>query len=963
VVGPLIRALDDRATGLARATPRLPREASLPRKRLLELLPPVWDCRLCLVAAPAGSGKTTLLAQFATAADVPVAYCAAEPGDDEPGRFLGRVASALAKSVPGISADWPDAEGGASILEEELPSRTLLLVDDFHVLHRTPAEASFERLLAYAPARLGTFVASRSRPGFNWSRLVVTGTLSEIGGDDLRFRSWEVEQLFCQLYGEPLPPEDLADLTRRTEGWAAGLRLFYLATRGRPASERRRMLSSLRVHWGLAREYLAQNVLDGLDEELRRFLVDTCVLPRLSGPLCHELLGRTGSGRLLHELEARQLFTYDLGDGCFRYHETLRSYLEDVLAEQLGEPGARARFARAGEILETAGFPSDALVAYSRAEAWPAVARLLGRDGERIIGRPVALDALPRVVVDNDPWLLLASARRHMAVGRFDAALALYRDAERHAKGTAAAEISRRERSALSLWLEPNPPPTADALGLLRAATNEHPREVRLRAVALGTPEGTLVAGLAALLAGECADAASLLRVARDTLEPGSAAAAAAHVAFSVALLLTGDPTGAAEARVAAEVAESGGFAWLGRVALAASTLAVDPVGAREGPILAVVDPEHGGWPSWVAVFLEALGALRRGDGPVPFLGEAATRFRELGAGVLETWARAALALARARTGDPRAAAAAREAERLARLRGVPGGQALAFIALAELDDDQASEHWDSVRALQAACSLALTASPPGVVARRPGRGRLAIRCFGAFELVLDGKQLDLASVKPRARSLLAMLVVRAGAPVHRELLMEALWPGSSPVSAAGNLHVVVSTLRRALQPGRARGDASLIRREGEAYRLAIPEDSFVDLVSFESALAEARTARGARDLDRAVAACERALDLYRGELLPAEGPADWLLPDRERRAAEACEAAAVAAEALLERAETPRAVALCERGLAVDRYDGVLWRLWADAQERAGDVGGALRTRRRYERLLLELTGEARAG
>jgi DNA-binding SARP family transcriptional activator len=943
--------------------PRLPREASLPRKRLLEVLPQAWDCRLCLVVAPAGSGKTTLLAQFANAAGVPVAYYGAEPGDEEADRFLARIAAALAKSVPGLTATWPNAEDGASLLEQELPSRTLLLVDDFHVLHGTPAEASFERLLAYAPSRLATVVASRSRPGFNWSRLVVTGSLFELGADDLRFRSWEVEELFCGLYGEPLPPEDLADLTRRTEGWAAGLRLFYLATRGRPPSERRRTLASLQARWRLAREYLAQNVLDDLDEELRSFLVETCVLPRLSGSLCDELLGRTGSGRLLRHLEARQLFTYELGDGSYRYHETLRSYLEDVLAERLGEAGARARFARAGEILETSGFPSDALVAYCRGEAWPAVARLLGRDGERIVaGRPLRLDALPPGLIENDPWLLLAFARQQVAVGRFGAAVALYRDAERRAKGTAAAEVSRRERSALSLWLEPNPPLTEDALGLVRAATIDQPRDVRLRAVALGTSEGALAGGLAALLAGECADAASLLRVARDTLEPGRAAAAAAHVALAVALLLSGDPAGPAEARVAAEVADRGGFPWLSRLARAASGLAFELGGAREGPVLAVVGgTEHDGWPASVGALLEGLGALRRGEGRAPFLAAIEVRFRELGAGVLETWARAALGLARARTGDPRAGAVALDAERLARLRGVPGAQALARLALAELDDERASDRWDSFRTLEAACSLVLTASGPDAVNR--SRGRVEIRCFGTFELVLDGERVDLATVKPRARSLLAILVLRAGAPVHREVVIEALWPGSSPLSAARSLHVVVSTLRRALEPGRARGDASFIRREGEAYRLELPEDALIDLISFESALAEARAGRAAGALDRTLAACERALDLYRGELLPAEGPAEWLLHERERRAAEACEAAALAAEALLEQGETRRAVTACERGLVVDRYDGALWRLWADAQERAGDVGGALRTRRRYERLLLELTGEAHAG
>ena len=56
------------------------------------------------------------------------------------------------------------------------------------------------------------------------------------------------------------------------------------------------MLASLNSRWSVAREYLARNVLDGLEPELRDFLVETCVLTSLSGRVCDELLARRGSG-------------------------------------------------------------------------------------------------------------------------------------------------------------------------------------------------------------------------------------------------------------------------------------------------------------------------------------------------------------------------------------------------------------------------------------------------------------------------------------------------------------------------------------------------------------------------------------------------------------------------------------------------------------------------------------------
>ena len=76
---------------------------------------------------------------------------------------------------------------------------------------------------------------------------MVSGELVELDSEALRFRSWEVEELFRVVYGEPLSPEGAAALTRRTGGWAAGLMLFHLATSGKSTVERERAVA--RPRW------------------------------------------------------------------------------------------------------------------------------------------------------------------------------------------------------------------------------------------------------------------------------------------------------------------------------------------------------------------------------------------------------------------------------------------------------------------------------------------------------------------------------------------------------------------------------------------------------------------------------------------------------------------------------------------------------------------------------------------
>ncbi|MFL5927436.1 MAG: winged helix-turn-helix domain-containing protein [Gaiellaceae bacterium] len=915
----------------------------------------MWKGRFGLVVAPAGSGKTTLLAQFAAAAGCPVAYHCTVSHEAGAESFLTGLGASLAPVVSGIEGDWTTLDAAALSLARIGPERALLLIDDFHLLEETPAEAALEELLAYTPPQLGVVIASRSRARFNWPRLLVSGALVEVGGDDLRFRSWEVERLFLDVYAEPLPAEDLAELTRRTEGWAAGLKLFHLATRGRPTSERRRILHSLVKRWSVAREYLTRNVLEGLEPELRDFLVDTCVLTTLSGRLCDDLLGRTASARLLREVEARQLFTYEVGDGSYRYHETLRSQLEATLVERLGEGEARDRFRHAGDLLEAEGMLPDALHAYCRAEAWDEVERLLGRDGHQIVdGRPVWLDVLPPGMLRQDAWLQLTVARQQRDVGRFDAAVETYRAAELCSSGSSAIELCRRERIALEAWIEPRPPPALDALGLLRTATMRDPRAAARQATRLGTPEGRVVAGLAVLVEGRCHDAAALLARARDEADQSPAFAAAAQLGLAVAHLLAGDPSGAVEARLAAEQAERAGVVWLARLAHAPLAL-IDPVrgGLSATEARVTSELECHAWGVHLSSLFEALGELNAGEAPVELLRATASGFRELGAGVLETWAHAALAIALARAGDPEAEGEARAAERLGRRAGVGAAEVLVFLALAELDPDPGSEYDWLARALQEECGLV---GVLGRVAPRPrertatvAERTFAIRCLGGLRLSLQGREWDLRAVTPRARSLLRLLALHEGRPVHREVLMEALWPGRDPVSGGRNLQVLVSSLRQALEPGRERGDDTLVVRDGDAYRLALSDGWEMDLTAFRDAVARGRVGTDPRTRSVAYAG---ALDLYVGELFPEEGPADWVIEPREELLEEALEAARGLAESLLALGDPLAAARASRRGLALEREDAGLWRLCVEAYEAAGDRASADRARERQVRV-----------
>lgn len=954
-------------------TPPATRVRALPLARLDALLAQAWDHRLTLIVAPAGSGKSTLLAGFVARAPGPVAWYRADAWDRDPTRMLRRLESAFRTAVPALPGGWETMDDALDALARPgLPDGTLLAVDDLHALAATDAERRLERLIEQAPATLTIVAASRAWPDMNLPRFKVAGELLEIDVGDLRFRSWEVERLFRDVYGQHLPPEEVAALTRRTEGWAAGLQLFHLASRGKSPAERRALLARLgRPASRLTGEYLSRNVLADLPGDLGRFLVDTSVLGRLTGELCDELLGGAGSVGMLRELEARCLFTLPLADqGAYRYHEVFRMHLLGVLVESVGEAEARRRHLRAGELLARAGALPEALDALCRAEAWAQVASLLGRDGLSLDGGALAwTDAVPPSMLRTDPWMLLARARALRAQGRFRDAADAYAQAQGAFGDTDGAETAAAERAPLLPWLDVDPPrglATPAGIGVvspsvaLRVATVRDPGLVAARPRPHGTSGAPLVSALALLLAGESERARVMLGAILDASDGPSLETVVARLALGVVRTLSGDPGGAEDIELAIGAAEAQSLEWLERVARACLVL-----GGRSGDADASDAPVAEPSP-WVAAIMRAIDAWAapRADGRAERLGAAATDFRRLGAPVIEAWLRALQAVSMASVDDPETEQVALGADALARTTGVAAARGLAQFALATARREDALAR-AATGILEHAGLLSLSAAiggdrgpTPAEVPAGPRSGgpRVEVRCFGSLELRIDDRPLDLGAGRPRVRSLLRLLLSEPGAPFHHEVIAEAFWPDAAPEVGARNLHAAVAALRRLVEPGAARGGFRLVVREGAAYRFALPPGSRVDVLDFDEALARARSARNAGQPAEAEASLRAAMALHRGELLADEGPATWLDEPRERRRRQAVEAATAVAAACLDRDELERAAEACVEGLRIDRYHDPLWRMLITIRERAGDVIAASRARDGYGRVLDEL-------
>jgi len=248
-----------------------------------------------------------------------------------------------------------------------------------------------------------------------------------------RFVDREIEELFRDVYEDPLDATELAELERRTEGWAASLQLVEVSLRERKSPEERRsFIESITatIDSDLF-SFLAEEVLDQQNDRVREFLVATSILQQISPELAERLAGVSDGSRMLAELEQRGLFTYRLDslEGRYRYHGLFREFLERQLVTERSQGEVTGLHIHAASYFETHHQWPEAIHHYLRAGLHPQAARLIARYGEGLVGEGRLgsvdewLEELPRKVIRENARLSLLYGEARGVRGEWSHAL------------------------------------------------------------------------------------------------------------------------------------------------------------------------------------------------------------------------------------------------------------------------------------------------------------------------------------------------------------------------------------------------------------------------------------------------------------------------------------------------------------------------------------------------------------
>ncbi len=298
-----------------------------------------------LVSAPAGSGKSTLISQWLYSVNEDFCWYSLDSEDNSVHRFFTYFVEALRTLIPTIGAE-------ALALQDKTPAQfsesaliTLineilfyqqnitLVIDDYHLIESEENQRMMTFLVKNIPFNFRIIILSRITPPFTAARLKSREVLHELKQSELAFTEEEVENYCNDKLGLSLSHDLIQKIHKETEGWVTALHLCTIFMEH--SDDKSHFIGEFGGDSHYIFDYLMEEVLENLPEDIRDFLVATSIFDRFSVQLCNALFENGDSEVMIRKLEEQNLFIIPLDKkrGWYRYHHLLNPLLQTHFSE------------------------------------------------------------------------------------------------------------------------------------------------------------------------------------------------------------------------------------------------------------------------------------------------------------------------------------------------------------------------------------------------------------------------------------------------------------------------------------------------------------------------------------------------------------------------------------------------------------------------------------------------------
>lgn len=404
------------------------------RERLLHSLNQIVQKKVTLISAPAGFGKSTIVSEWIHQSHLRVAWLSVDASDNDLKRFARYLLATIHLQESGIAKDLEESlvgdkdistESFATLLVNELArleKELIVVFDDFHVITNSSILELVSFLIEYAPPHFHVVLLSRHDPDLPLHRYRVRGELLEIRLQDMRFTPEEIALLFNSTLRLRLNSEQIATLAAKTEGWIAGLQMAAISLRNTvrdslpDPTATEEFVRQFAGTNSFVIEYLMEEVLARLPEEMRNSLMILSFFDEFCGELLDAISGRTDGALTLQQIVRDNLFVIALDQHhtWFRFHHLFRDLLSHH-ASRL-QYDASLLYSKAAEWFFRQQRPEEALgaiIASRHAATAVSVCTRYWRETASVYKPDIIQDALqciPEELLNASPELLFLKA-------------------------------------------------------------------------------------------------------------------------------------------------------------------------------------------------------------------------------------------------------------------------------------------------------------------------------------------------------------------------------------------------------------------------------------------------------------------------------------------------------------------------------------------------------------------------
>ena len=313
-------------------------------KRITETMGRIFDRPLTLVEAPMGYGKTTAVREHIILTGADLLW--QNIYDDSQTAFWGGLCllfkeldSGRAYSLAqlGPPDDSVSMRAALALIKSiAIPRRTVIVIDDFHLVDTREAADFITFLAANELTNLHIVLISRYFEFFNIEELSLKGYLNHIGKDSFEFNQTEIIEYYA-LCGISLTEGEADDLYSLTEGWISALYLLMLNFK-----ESGSLLTSVSVY-----KLIEQAVYEPFPEEIKKFLLSMSIYNSFTPVQAAYMMPDACIEEILDEVTGKNAFvTYDPLANTYYIHSIFMNFLTNKL-KSMQEPFLKEMYQKA----------------------------------------------------------------------------------------------------------------------------------------------------------------------------------------------------------------------------------------------------------------------------------------------------------------------------------------------------------------------------------------------------------------------------------------------------------------------------------------------------------------------------------------------------------------------------------------------------------------------------------------